>query len=500
MKKFLLTIFITIILLNKYEAQTTTNQLIQQGIFKAYNMEINSAEKIFNRVIKRAPNLPHGYFHLAQIHFWCFLGSREEYHFHEFNKYAELAQNKIDSLLDINQNNFRITYMAGNLASWRAMINATNNSSVDALWYSKKAIDYYEKALKINPKFYDAYFGLGLFNYAMSFVPDFLKWAVDLTGLSSDKYKGFNYIKTAYRKGILDKTEIEFHLAKIYSDYFAAYDSSYNLLRKLISNYPNNSLFRYQYAVTLIRDKKLDNALKILNDVIKLDNKYFPQVTSLANYRKGEIYFKKNQFGKAIQHYQIFLKTTREPDLKGSAALNIALSYKMLNDDDEYKKYLHKANEGNADLFEDAYAKEKSEYFMDSGISSVDLFLIRMKNYIDAGWYKIAYDSIKSKIESINHGRKNLALIYLSEASLYLGNLQDAVKYAKDVLELEDKREKWTVPFANFIIAKCNYFLNDKENAKKYLAAAEESNDYEFRDYIQSLIENLKRKLHRIKH
>lgn len=500
MKKILLTFFITIFILNKYEAQSTVNQLIQQGIYKAYNMEINAAEKIFNRVIKRTPNLPHGYYHLAQIHFWCFLGSRDNYHLNEFNKYAKLSQIKIDSLLEINENNFRIAYMAGNLASWYAMINATNNSSVDALWYSKKAIDYYEKALKINPKFYDVYFGLGLFNYAMSFVPDFLKWAVDLAGLSSDKYKGFNYIKTAYQKGILNKTEIEFHLAKIYSDYFAAYDSSYILLRKLISNYPNNSLFRYQYAVTLIRDKKLDKALKVLNDVIRLDNKYFPQVTSLANYRKGEIYFKKNKFEKAIEHYQIFLETTREPDLKGSAALKIALSYKMLNDEDEYKKYLSKAYEGNPDLFEDAYAKEKCDYFIDKGISSDDLFLVRMKNYIDAGWYKIAYDRIKLTIESIGNDKKNLTLIYLSEASLYLGNLQDAVKYAQDVLELENKIEKWTIPFANFIIAKSNYFLNKKEIAAKYLAAAEKSNDYEFRDYIQSLIENLKRKLNRIKH
>jgi len=497
LKKLLLTFFITIILFNNYQAQSSVNELLQLDISKTYNMEIDSAEKIFNRVIRRAPNLPHGYFHLAQIHFWCFLGSRNEHHFNEFNKYAELAQNKIDSLLEVNEKNFRLTYMAGNLASWRAMLYATNNSSVDAFWYSKKAIDYYEKTLKINPKFYDAYFGLGIFNYAMSFVPDFLKWAVDLTGLSSDKSKGLNYIKTAYKKGVLDKTEIEFHLAKIYSDYFAAYDSSYRLLRKLISQYPQNSLFRYQYAITLIRDKKLDDAQKILNQVIKLDNKYFPQVTSFANYRKGEIYFKKNQFKKAIEHYKIFLESTREPDLKGSAAFQLAISFKMLNDEDEYKKYLNKVDEGNPDLFEDSYAKEKSGYFIEKGISQVDLFLIRMKNYIDAGWYKIAYDSIKSKIESISNGRKNLALIYLSEASLYLGNLQDAIKYAEDVLELKSQREKWTIPFANFIIAKSKYFLNDKEEAKKYLAAAEENNDYEFRDYIQSLIENLKRKIYR---
>ena len=78
----------------------------------------------------------------------------------------------------------------------------------------KGVTDGFEETLELNPKFYNAYLGLGLFDYAMSFVPDFLKWAVNLTGLSSDKQRGFNYIKTAFKKGT-EKTEAAFHLAKI---------------------------------------------------------------------------------------------------------------------------------------------------------------------------------------------------------------------------------------------------------------------------------------------
>ncbi len=497
MKKIFQIFLLILFSFNNYLAQSTLYQLVNQGLNKAYNMEVNSAEKIFNRVIKRAPTLPDGYFHLAQIHFWSFLGSRDVNHFNEFNKYAELAQSKIDSILEKNDKNFRITYMAGNLASYRAMINAINNSSVDAFWFSKKAIDYYEKTLQINPKFYDAYFGLGLFDYAMSFVPDFLKWAVNLTGLSSDKNRGLNYIKTAYKKGKLIKTEIEFHLAKIYSDYLAAYDTSYTLLKRLISKYPNNSLFRYQYVVTLIRDKRLNQALKVLNTVIRLDNKYFPQITSLAYYRFGEIYFKKNQFKKAIDYYKTFLETTREADLKGIAALNIALCYRMLNNVDEYKNYLSKVKEGNPDLFEDAYAKEKQDDYANNGITAQDLFLIRMKNYIDSGIYKLAHDSLKPQITSLSNKNKVMGLIYLSEASLYLGNLNEAVNYVEQVISLNTKNDRWAISFANYIIAKANYFLNQLEKASEYIKIAEEKNDYEFRDYIQALIENLKRKLNK---
>ena len=43
------------------------------------------------------------------------------------------------------------------------MAQATNNSTVDAFWASKKAVNYFEETLELNPKFYDAYLGLGSF-------------------------------------------------------------------------------------------------------------------------------------------------------------------------------------------------------------------------------------------------------------------------------------------------------------------------------------------------
>ncbi|MCX7797781.1 MAG: DUF3808 domain-containing protein [Melioribacter sp.] len=499
MKKYFHYLLIFTSIVTNSLAQSTLNQSIQFGLNKAYNMEIDEAEKIFYKLTKRYPNLPHGYFHLAQIHFWCFLGNRDQYHLNLFNQYSELAQYKINDILKENQKSYRITFMAGNLATYRAMISSINNSSVDALWYSKKAIEYYEKTLEINPKFYDAYFGLGLFDYAMSFVPDFLKWAVNLTGLTSNKKRGLEYIRTAYLKGRLDKTEISYHLAKIYADYLAAYDSSYFYLKNLIARFPKNSLFHYQYAVTMIKDRKLTNAINVLKRVIKLDNKYFSQITAFANYRIGEIYFKKNNYKRAIEHYKIFLEKTKEPDFKGLAALNVALCYKFLGNDVEYENYIKRVEEGNQDLFEDAYAKEKSEYFIENGISAQDLFLVKMKNNIDAAKYKTAFDSLKIRIDELQGDKRVIALAFLAESALLLGKLNEAMNYAEESRKINIKKEKWVNPFSNLILAKANYYLNRNQEAKNFLKEAEEENNYEFRDYLQSQIENLRRKLYRVK-
>lgn len=469
--------------------------MIQQGQDQAYNMDLISAEKTFNKVLELRPNSPVGYYHIAQIHFWIYLGSRDPGEYQVFLKFADIAREHAEKIIDKNPKDFQTRYIAGNLASFRAMAQATNNSSVDAFWSSKKAVSYYEETLELNPKFYNAYLGLGLFDYAMSFVPDFLKWAVNLTGLSSDKQRGFNYIKTAFKKGT-EKTEAAFHLSKIYTDYLAEYDSAFFLLQSLTSRYPNNNLFIYQYAVSLIKDKQLDRANDLLNRVIKLNNKKLPQITALSYFRKGEIYFKKNQFKSAIRNYKKFLDTSRELDFIGFAAFNTALCYKQVGQEEEFKLYLQQAKSGNQDIFEDSYAKQKSEKYLSDGITPIELKLIRLKNDLDAGIYRIVYDSLKTNVEKIDSREdKAIAYVLLCEASLNLKKYSEAIYFADQVEQIKVNSEKYTEVMALLLKAEAKYFSGKRENVNDILEDAEDNNDFEFKDYIQSRIEWLKRRL-----
>jgi len=475
--------------------QSQVQDLIRQGSDQAYNMELNSAEKTFNKILELRPNSPVGYYHIAQIHFWIYLGSRDPGEYQVFLKFADMAQDRAEKVIDKNPKDYQTKYLAGNLASFRAMAQATNNSSVDAFWSSKKAVNYYEETLKLNPKFYNAYLGLGLFDYAMSFVPDFLKWAVNLTGLSSDKRRGFNYIKTAFKKGT-EKTEAAFHLSKIYTDYLAEYDSAFILLQSLSSRYPNNTLFIYQYAVSLIKDKQLDRANDMLNRVINLNNKRLPQITALSYYRKGEIYFKKNQFKTAIKNYKKFLDISRELDFIGYSALNTALCYKLNGQEKEFQQYLQHAKGGNQDIFEDSYAKQKSEKYLSSGITPVELKIIKLKNDLDAGKYKIVYDSLKTVVEKIDSREdKAVAYVLLSEAALNLKKYSEAIYFADQIENLKVNSGKYTEVMALLLKAEAKYFSGKRQNIEDILDDAEDNNDFEFKDYIQSRIEWLKRRL-----
>jgi tetratricopeptide (TPR) repeat protein len=479
--------------------QSNLQSIIQAGVSKTYNMEFDAAEKIFNRAIEKYPKQPHGYFRTAQLHFWLFLGTRDQGEYYVFLKFADLAQKRIDKILDEDEKNYRIQYMAGSLNSYKAMAYATNNSTVDALWASKKSVGYYEETLELNKRYYDAYLGLGIFDYAMGFVPDFLKWAVNLTGLSSDKDRGLSYIKTAFNKGT-EKAEAAFHLAKIYTDYLADYDSAYYYLNYNLERYPGNTLFIYQYAVTLIKDHKLDRANELLSKIIKINNTKIPQIISLAHFRKGEILFKKNNFKAAVKEYDKFLSTTKEIDFIGIAAFNAAICYKFLGNDEECKNYLDKVSEGNQDIFEDSYAMSKSQHYKSNGIPEEDLMLIRMRNDFETGKVKAVYDSFKTVPENFHSNiHKALALIYFSDAALKLekhSEANDACEKIKS-MSMSLSSEKWIIPKAYLNMALANYHVGEKIKAVELLQEADENNDYEFKDRIQALIENLKRKLNK---
>lgn len=489
-------LFLFVLLITSVNLSAQVQSLVRKGMNEAYNFQFETAGKTFNRILELKPNSPEGYYRIAQMHFWIYLGSRNEGEYQIFIKFADIAQQKIDDVLNKFPKDLDTKYLSANLASFRAMAQATNNQSVDAFWASKKAVSQFEEIIKANPKYYDAYLGLGLFDYAMSFVPDFLKWAVNLTGLSSDKARGFKYIKTALRKGNTVKTEAAFHLAKIYNDYLAEYDSGFVLLQDLTSKYPRNSLFAYQSAVSLIKAKKFDRAISALDRVIQLNNKSVPQITALAYYRRGEIYFKKNQFRTAIRNYEKFLDLSKELDLTGIASLNVALANKILGNEVEFKKYLGMTNNGNQDLFEDAYAMQKGEKYKTTGISLNELILVRMRNRIDAGDYRTAYDSLKLEIPKIeNREVKALAQIYFAESASSLKKHEEVAELCDQLAEMKLSSEKWIKPMADLLNAKAKFALGDKTSAKELLEAADDENDYDFRDYIQSQIEWLKRRL-----
>lgn len=472
--------------------------LIRNGWNAAYSMDFENAEDIFLKIIEIDKDLPYGYYNIARLHFWLYLGSNDPGEYFTFLKYSELAVDKIQKQLEKHPDKPKYNFLAGNIELLRAMAHAMNNNVLDAFWESKNAKMSFDKTLEADSTYYDAYMGLGLLDYALGYVPGIFKWAVNLTGLSSDKECGLKYLLLSYKKGHANKTEKEFHLAKIYTDYLADYDSASIYLRLLLNKYPNNTLFLYQNALTNIKARKLDRAENSLNQIIKINNRKISVINSLAHFRIGEVYFRKNNFRRAKAEYEKFIEMTKDFDFVGMANYKIALCNSILDSTIDNQKYFEGAKTGSPDIFEDSYAKSRSEKFMDKGFSRDYLFLIKMQNYLESAKYRTVYDSLKAyyiHIEDESNRAKGLA--FLAESCLHLEMYADAVKFIEKIDSLDYSAERWLKPYSLYLRAKADYLIKERSRASFFLNEAEKSNDYEFKSDIQALIDNLRRKLKR---
>lgn len=489
-------LFVLVLFYSNLNASENLKRLVERGLEYSYNFKFENAESVFKEAIKSYPSEPEGYHYLAQIYLWKFLGSKKEESYKKFYSYSENSISKAEEKLDKNEDDAYMNYLMGLIYSLRAGAFTEKGNTLDAFWASKKAVGYFEDALEINPKFYDAYYGLGMFDYALSFIPSIFKWAISITGLSSDKDRGFAYLRTAYKKGNYSKYESSFHLSKIYTEYVAEFDSAAIHLRNLINKYPNNVLFHYQYGSLMIQSRDLNEAEVSLKKVISLNHPDFIQINSYAKFLMGDIYFRRNKFTEASKYYDQFLKSSLSIDYTGIANYRLALCYEIAGDYLNGKQHLLLARNGNTDIFDDSYAKNRSEARFDDSLSNKEILVIKAENCIESGKYKNAISFVEGLIDSISsEDLKGRILVVLAEASYELKKFNEASKYAHQSFALSLQREEWITAYCNLIVARINYHWGNKGLAKKYLEEAERTNTYDFSNKISALINNLYRKL-----
>ena len=379
------------------------------------------------------------------------------------------------------------------LRLWRYPLPKKN---LDAFWATKSSIGYFEDVLEENPSYYDANLGIGIFQYALGFVPSVFKWALNLTGLTADQIKGFNNIQIALKKGTNSKTEASFHLGKIYSDYFAEYDSSTINLYNIINKYPKNTLFLYQCAITHLLDRDLQNAEKLLNRVISLNNENFQQTTAFSYFLKGDIYFRRNDYGKAIEYYNKFIDLTKSTDYLGITNYRLAFCYEVLGKNDESEKCIANTNMGNDDIQEDIYAFEEGKRVKSFGWTYERKNLLTNLNNLESAKYDSVISNLKAHVGLYkDDDSKMIAYLYLAESFMNKKELEDANYYLTKVYPKKLDKEKWGIPYFNYLKALYFYKLKKNTEAIKYIKLAEDTNEYYFKDKYQPLINNLKRKL-----
>ena len=123
------------------------------------------------------------------------------------------------------------------------MQNKRQSNWLRAYWYGKDGINYLKKVVAVDPNYYDAYFGLGLYHYYADVIPQFVKMVTAILGIEGDRERGLKELRLAAENGKYSKAQAMLILGNIY---LYTEKQSENKVRKgvlALANYKIGSCF-----------------------------------------------------------------------------------------------------------------------------------------------------------------------------------------------------------------------------------------------------------------
>lgn len=472
-------------------AQKSIDDQVVKGLNYCYNFEWDRAESIFSEIIKKYPHNPAGYHYLSSIYFWYYISNKQKQHLDSFFINSDKAIERAKELLGKSEDE-KMLYLIGSNYSYRAIAFAKAEEFLDAAWATKESESYLSDAIAINPELYDAYLGLGLYNFAIAQIPAAFKWVLSLAGISGNQNEGLKYIRITAEKGKFSKVEANYYLSQIYSEVLYDYKSASANLNSLVKIYPHNTLFIYSLAVLDLKKRNLDKAEIHLNKILNENNVNFKQLISFSNFLMGDVYFRKNNFYDAITYYTKFLSSAHTKDYTGIAAFRLAVCYELSGFRNKAKNYFSASGKGNMDLDDDLYAKRKGAVYHQRSISENETKLIKAANMVEAGNYLEAVDTLTSMLTNLKKEELQAeAKIILSDALFFLNKLDESIKFGKEALEYAGNEETWLKPFALYYLARTHLKKGEMAEAKYYVYEAIDLSGYDYESKLKNLLSAL---------
>ncbi|MEJ2056048.1 MAG: hypothetical protein P8X42_19210, partial [Calditrichaceae bacterium] len=269
---------------------------IQQTIDYTINNQFDSAEAVIqDRFAGGDSSLP-VYFYYASI-----LNSKMT-HFENkededlFNDILNRIINEAGKLIETgNIENKKLLAKAyfyrGSAYGYQAYAQGKNGQWLKALDNGLSSISDLQESVKIDSTLYDAYLGIGVYNYWRSTKLKYMLW---LPFVPDRRKEGVEQIKLAIRKGRYSAGMGMHQLIYILLDY-GRFDEAVPYAEKVIRLYPNSQFMRWAHAHVYYKrheyEKAVQSYLKLLQ-LIENDNKANPGHRLFCQVKLAEIFYK----------------------------------------------------------------------------------------------------------------------------------------------------------------------------------------------------------------
>ncbi|MHB8579716.1 MAG: tetratricopeptide repeat protein [Ignavibacteriaceae bacterium] len=223
---------------------SSVNNFLRKGIKEIINQNYEAATNDFNQLNSNFPNLPLGKIYLAAVEIAKSYDLGEEFNSNFINSNLKAAREQSKELLEKEGNNIWDNYFLALSDGYTAYFSALNKSWITAFSEGLKARSDFEKCLKLDPKFYDAYIAIGAYKYWKSRKTEFLDW---LPFIKDEEQSGIELLKNAISHSSYNDHLAINSLIWIYIDR-GEYNKAANLAQEALKEYPDNRLFLWGLA------------------------------------------------------------------------------------------------------------------------------------------------------------------------------------------------------------------------------------------------------------
>ncbi len=220
--------------------------MMDSAAHQTYNYRFDDALMTADSMISAYPDLPQGYIYKCGIYSKmlveeCF--DSPDSVWQEYKKTVDIACKLSRKELKVNPDNVEGLFDYAGALVYRSRYEANGSDWLGLLSDGVKSRKVLEKAIELDPDFYDAYSGIGAFNYYAAHLPWYLKPVALILGISGNEREGITQLEKAARFGNYSKVEAASFLAEIVYTNKKEYDEVAKLTLELHDRYPGNLSF-----------------------------------------------------------------------------------------------------------------------------------------------------------------------------------------------------------------------------------------------------------------
>jgi len=358
-KAFLAIFFIFALSQNAFAASFEENRYVQELVTRisdeTLNSEYDKAVGNASLLIRLYPKEPFPRFLLTTIYmyilrsYWDF-PTDEQYEIYK-RKFSIAAADARKACDEYPVQNAMIYFVRGMVLGVEGMVHLQDKEWLDSYSKGKSAVAALEKSLEIDPTNYDAYLGLGMFEYYCSKLTGAVKILAWVVGFSGNSEKGIEYVTKAMTHGRYAEGSAKVFLAYAYIQFEDKLDEGVELAKTLRVQYPRNFTF-IEYLLRAARKlppERATEGIRWIDTYVRTPNwkdeviLFVPFNLEMVDYVEASLYLARNDYAAARNLLEPVSACNHHVD-EFSTEVNLALLYvyaKTANHDKARQIYSH---------------------------------------------------------------------------------------------------------------------------------------------------------------